>query len=401
MIFNLLEDLYKDETNNVFVDLEVSTLENTLNHFLWFHNNKIDIQLTNSQDVFVNQDKKYYYIDFISFSHFERVIEKYKNDNEFSLTIKKLLNQKNFKLIILDVHETQNHSYIKEFFDCFTEDEIKNILFINNDSNLTNIDYTSKLNTLKTNFLVKNTTKGLMEIPFESIWNVNKREKMFLCLNKEGKPHRYFILCLLEKYGLLDSTNYSFLTRPSKFHRNFDTYYFDDFDFYMRKLNVILRTPQISDYETKEESFDDITGLFQNNYNFAGEVNYNDYKNSYINIVTESVYFHSGIHITEKTIKPFILGQLPIFVSSPNHVEVLRKDYNLDLFDDFINHDYDKEKDDTRRMEMIIQECTRLSKMENEIIDFYKNNKERFLDNRQKLYEISKKDELSFLEYIL
>ena len=64
-------------------------------------------------------------------------------------------------------------------------------------------------------------------------------------------------------------------------------------------------------------------------------------------------------------------------------------------------HDYDKEKDDTRRMEMIIEECNRLSKMENEIINFYKNNKQRFLDNRQKLYEISKKDELSFLEYIL
>jgi len=396
---NLITDLYK-ELNKNLSDINVSTLENTINHFLWFHNNQIEINHCKIDDVFNSSlNKKYYYIDFISFTHFGRVITRYKDNNYYSNTIRKLLKNKNFRLILMDVHETQEPSDIETFFSLFDKEESKKILFINNDSSLNNIK--TNIKTLKTNFLVKNTTKGLSEIDFHLVWNKSKRDKLFLCLNKEGKAHRFYTLCLLEYYGLLDKTNYSFLTRPSTRNEAFKKSEFQNFGKHERKIDNLLRIPKISDYETKKDEFEDILGLFRNNYNFAGEVTYQDYRNTYINIITESVYFHKGIHITEKSLKPFMLPQLPLFVASPNHVETLRKDYKLDLFDDFINHDYDKETDDTKRLNMIALECLRLSKLENEIIDFYKNNIDRFKKNRETLIRFSKENEFNIIEDIL
>jgi len=109
---NLITDLYK-ELNKNLSDINVSTLENTINHFLWFHNNQIEINHCKIDDVFNSSlNKKYYYIDFISFTHFGRVITRYKDNNYYSNTIRKLLKNKNFRLILMDVHETQEPSDI-------------------------------------------------------------------------------------------------------------------------------------------------------------------------------------------------------------------------------------------------------------------------------------------------
>jgi hypothetical protein len=48
--------------------------------------------------------------------------------------------------------------------------------------------------------------------------------------------------------------------------------------------------------------------------------------------------------ITEKTIKAFALGQIPIFVALPGYVDKLRN-LGFDVFDDIVNHSYDLEKD--------------------------------------------------------
>lgn len=103
--------------------------------------------------------------------------------------------------------------------------------------------------------------------------------------------------------------------------------------------------------------------------------------------------------MSEKTFRPFYSYQLPIFVSSYNHVNKIKELYpSLDLFEDFINHDYDNESDDTKRLEMIVQEIKRLSEMKNEIIEFYKKNKIRFYKNRE--YVESFADNVSTLNYL-
>ena len=54
------------------------------------------------------------------------------------------------------------------------------------------------------------------------------------------------------------------------------------------------------------------------------------------------------------------MGQIPLFIASPGYVEQLRK-LGFDLFDDIINHDYDKEDFILKRCNILYQELKRLS----------------------------------------
>ena len=182
-------------------------------------------------------------------------------------------------------------------------------------------------------------------------------------------------------------------------HHKFNKDIFPNFDSTQVKLFESISFPKYTINE-KDFNFDELN---QSNYNFAGELQVEDYKNSYINIVTESVYFDKMIHITEKSFKPFFLFQLPLFVASKGHVDVLRKKLNLDLFDDFINHDYDKEENHTTRLKMIIEECCRLSKLEKEIFKILNSNKNRFENNIKLLedWKMNSSNENDTIKYIL
>jgi hypothetical protein len=61
--------------------------------------------------------------------------------------------------------------------------------------------------------------------------------------------------------------------------------------------------------------------------------------------VTESHFAINSVHITEKSFKPFYYFQIPLFVASHRHVEFLKKEHNLYLFEDLVDHSYDKEID--------------------------------------------------------
>lgn len=84
------------------------------------------------------------------------------------------------------------------------------------------------------------------------------------------------------------------------------------------------------------------------------------FKNCVFNLVTESSYENIGdifetwsrIMVTEKSIRPFRLHQLPIFLAPAGHVEYL-KQLGFDLFDDILDHNYDNCDDPTTRINMV------------------------------------------------
>ena len=75
--------------------------------------------------------------------------------------------------------------------------------------------------------------------------------------------------------------------------------------------------------------------------------------------------FH--ISFTEKTIKPFVRGQLPLIHSYTGLQSELRK-MGFDLYDDFINHSYENETNSVKRLEMIVDEGKRLLYLDTENI---------------------------------
>jgi hypothetical protein len=120
----------------------------------------------------------------------------------------------------------------------------------------------------------------------------------------------------------------------------------------------------------------------KDNFNMVGYVTENSFQNAYINIVTETHFsFNDGIHITEKSFKPFYYFQIPLFLAPYNHVKTLKDEYNFYLFDDLIDHSYDDEKDDPKRFKMVIKEIQRLSNMREDISNYYRKNIDNMIYN--------------------
>jgi hypothetical protein len=270
----------------------------------------------------------------------------------------------------------------------------------------------TKINVFKINYLMHFFSKNpnppkITDIEFD-------KKFIFLCQNRQPHYHRILFLTHLKNLNLLndDITNWSLTMDHSEYMR-----------YTQQALNVISVAPfknyldltnksLVSDYafmcNTKKLCFykEDINWEnTTNTYNYAdptdtfkSELNF---KNSYINIVTESHYHfrESDVHITEKSFKAFYFFQLPIFVASWQHVKMIREEYDFHLFDDLIDHSYDNEKDDAKRFHMIINEVKRLSNMREEISLYYKLNMDKLIHNHNFLKNNNYEEQ--FKEYIL
>lgn len=66
------------------------------------------------------------------------------------------------------------------------------------------------------------------------------------------------------------------------------------------------------------------------------------------------------IFFTEKTAKAFLMNQIPLLIAAPGMVQVLRN-LGFDMFDDIVNHNYDKEDNLFKRCDMVYDELNRLA----------------------------------------
>ena len=204
----------------------------------------------------------------------------------------------------------------------------------------------------------------------------------FISLNNTARIHRVLFLFQILKRNL-DLTNCSFL-----FTSGGDTGYSHNKQVYneciKRLLNENLideidiknldkiKIPKILDFDISEPNY------IKNNINFLYE--------NLVNIVTENlsglefgdVSSYGIITFTEKTIKPFLAKQIPIFYGLSGFLSVLRK-LGFDLFDDLIDLSYDLESDHKLRMNLILDELEKILKMD--LIEFKKHNYHRFQHN--------------------
>lgn len=360
-------------TNNIPL-ISKDTIQHGLDAFNWITDFKIETKyLENSI-----KDDKFYFIHYISYHSIEEIVELYTSENEYSKFINNLLENDNFRLIIIDVHEVHEYEHIEKIASSLKH---KNkVLFINNDLRIYDKN-TWGINVEKTNHLIKNSIKGWIQNPL--IDYTQTRENLFLSVNKSMKPHRRYFLSLLMRDNLLKDINYSALSFEHSSNdkvSSFDTKCFESI------TNNLERLSAQGFKNTIYENFD--TSKIDSDFNFAGEINTLDYSTSFINLVTESVYFSEMIHISEKSFKPFAFYQLPIYISSPHHVKNLKEYYGLDLYDDIIDHSYDLELDDTKRMLMVLDQIKNLHDNKNLVEKYFENNQKRFIKNFEQLKKI-------------
>ena len=312
---------------------------------------------------------------------------------------------KNFYIVLLTEHEPDNEIGFLSACNKFKKDGInlEKLIILNNNSKIYEYKEKSKEVVLvnKSFFLNFSSTKVLNFIGSDFV--LNKEGKFFMSRNRTcNKLHRKNLMFDILKNNLENDINYSYINiNQNKSDNEYSNYtpfqgrlivdYYreicDKVDFHYKECDYEMGLEYI-DRETKQFIHQD---KFNHNMVLVPELK-KSFENSYFNIITESCFMEENvIHITEKSLRPFHYYQFPIFLATKGHVNQLRKYYDFDLFDDMIDHSYDNEEDFKKRYRMVIDEIIRIDKNKDKFIEFYKNNKDRFLLNKEKLHSFGKR----------
>lgn len=202
---------------------------------------------------------------------------------------------------------------------------------------------------------------------------VNKQQPkryIFSCLNNIAKAHRTVTL-----YNLFCDVNF----------RKCLVSLSDDYDLmYREKINKLVLSRDIREYSSNfnEQKFDEFYKLLP--IKCPQEISsripfwvHDAYIDSYVNIVTEHDF--TTDFVSEKSIKPFLTEQMPVFIAGANTVQHLR-DLGLDVFDDYIDHSYDCESNPILRLNKVRQTIKKLLVLNWEKI--YLDTRQRRTNNR-------------------
>ena len=311
------------------------------------------------------------------------------NNELISDDIKQMLkDETNFYIMLITEHEPTNEiEFIKilKYFELNGID-LSKVYCVNNNSKLDEykIKFNTNINVYKINFLLYCKIRDLRDAG-GCHYEVNKGGKFFLTFNKSLKPHRVGLLNLLNNKGLLNDVDWSFVPTGNQI---FDSHFLhslldiDNIDVeFVDNLEY-----KLSDFEQDVYTYDDATKDTVSQ-TLTHVESFNSYINSYVNITTESAFERqpNTIHISEKSYKPFFYYQFPIIVASQHHIKKMKELYGLDFFDDMINHGYDEEPNNKKRLSMIVDEIERINNNKEMFIEFYRNNQDRFEKNKQKI----------------
>ena len=170
-----------------------------------------------------------------------------------------------------------------------------------------------------------------------------KRKYPVSCLNRFPSPHRvYFFYHLLNK-PYFEQCLTSFIGLSNPYNNFLDVGAYNEI--YRDIPDNIKQFYETTKYVKKTDS--DI-----NNWNELHDPTYKAFADTYLNIITESTYYHS--FFTEKTAKPLVTEQLFIMLGGQNSITNL-KQLGFEVFDDLLNSDYDSQVDWKIRADMVLK----------------------------------------------
>jgi hypothetical protein len=234
----------------------------------------------------------------------------------------------------------------------------------------------------------------------------NKRDG-FLSLNGSMRTQRILLLIELIKNGYINSdgtiannnNNISFLLYDnSKFNK----------ESYGIFINNMLENGDISkeDFDLLEDITNSLPIIANGEEGERPDLLLREYYANILNLVTDNAtgfddsdnFKYGTITLTEKAWKPFKTHQLPLYIGLPGYVDVIRN-LGFDVFDDFINHNYDKEQNHIERIKIVVEELNRLTKLD--MIEFYNQNRKRFVKNCANIYKLKAEAYLELNDFII
>ena len=399
MVFNLVFDNFDKDGNPIPNGWDNSKLGATLNDWNWILKKSNLNQKFYSIDE-VTTDENFCYIVMYSSNNLKTIL-----DDTFIISDEAIecCKNKNLKIVFINFQEVNYEEFdalqqIVKYISDF-ELDADNFYYINNNSKLEEYRdiLNTKIHTFTSTWIFEFIAHKLFR-DTESVFKPNK-EFLFSCHNRLSRRHRIETLCFLKNNDILKNTDWSLIDNSRTLFEEINigdlTGYFsfvaDEIEFFK---NTGLK---YSKFEI------DKTDLLQMDGGHVININTADcFINCYVNIITETNFYLSEIHASEKSFRAFYFMQLPIFVATHGHVEYLRKQFGFDMFDDLIDHSYDLEEDSQKRIKKVFEEIKRLNDNKKSVISFYKNNKDRFeknLDLFQKLYK--KNETMKFFKELL
>ena len=94
----------------------------------------------------------------------------------------------------------------------------------------------------------------------------------------------------------------------------------------------------------------------------SADYNHQDYAQTGMEIVLETLFDDSRWHLTEKALRPIACGKPFMLVATAGSLEYLRS-YGFETFGDFVDESYDLETDPVARLTAVIQEMSRIAAM--------------------------------------
>ena len=124
------------------------------------------------------------------------------------------------------------------------------------------------------------------------------------------------------------------------------------------------------DYQFKNSDFEtDLVGLDQHflpnrhDSNASADYNNSDYAQIGIEIVLETLFDDTRLHLTEKTLRPIACGQPFILMATAGSLQYLR-DYGFKTFEGLIDETYDTILDPAERLQAVVNEMSRIAKLD-------------------------------------
>ena len=173
----------------------------------------------------------------------------------------------------------------------------------------------------------------------------NKKNKHILCFNGIARLNRLLIFAQL---NTINTFNDKYITSLKKAESENPT------DFYEKVLGNTSNQTIIDFYKNynSSKSFVYDKSTWGNIISWGATLNETAHMNTFVNIVTETLWNNETIFFTEKTYKPIYMCQPFILFGNPHSLKKL-KEYGFKTFDRWWDESYDDELDLDVRLEKI------------------------------------------------
>jgi len=199
--------------------------------------------------------------------------------------------------------------------------------------------------------------------------NPGKIQQDFLIYNRAWSGTREYRLCFVEQVLANRLQHYCKISFNPEDSEHYSTYQFVNSNF------------QIINYNLHNE-------LTLNTHDSVASADYcgEDYATTGIEVVLETLFDDHRWHLTEKSLRPIACGQPFLLMAAPGSLQYLRQ-YGFETFDGLINETYDNVVDARQRLQAVITEMTRISRLPPESkIELFAKLKEIAVRNQRRFF---------------